>query len=123
MSSLDDDEIPGVEALTDDQLAAVVRLVRALVDHDEPALHAADAYELGDPYQFTRNWRLWDQVDLVMPPRDPRTWSMDVEPFADDPGHEVTVQMYTEQEGMSELTLGINLFPGPDAKFRLLHVP
>ena len=32
------DEPPGVESLLDGELAVLVRFVRALVDHDEPAL-------------------------------------------------------------------------------------
>jgi hypothetical protein len=38
--------------------------VRALVDHDEPVLREAAAYDHGDPYEFTRRWRLWVHVVL-----------------------------------------------------------
>jgi hypothetical protein len=65
-------EDPGVELLTDAELAAVVRVVRAFVDHDEVVLRDVGAYAHGDPYEEARHWRLWDHVDLVIPPGDPR---------------------------------------------------
>jgi hypothetical protein len=71
--------VPGVEALSDGELAALVGFVRALIDHDEAVLREAGAYDDGgDPYMFTRDWRLWDHVDLVMPPGEPRAWEMGV---------------------------------------------
>jgi hypothetical protein len=42
------EEVPGVEALSEDELAAVVRFVRALVDHDEAVLREAGAYDHRD---------------------------------------------------------------------------
>jgi hypothetical protein len=54
------EEVPGVEALSDDELTALVRLVQALVDYDEAVLREAGAFDHGDPYEFTRRWRLWD---------------------------------------------------------------
>jgi hypothetical protein len=60
------EEVPGVEALSDDELAAVARFVRALVDHDEAALQGAGAYDRGDPYEFTRRWRLQEIVGILM---------------------------------------------------------
>ena len=53
------DEVPGVEVLSEDELAALVRFMRALVDQDEAFLREAGAYDQGDPYEFTRRWRLW----------------------------------------------------------------
>ena len=66
------DEPPGVESLSDGELAALVRFVRALVDHDEAVLRHSGAYDNGgDPYMYTRNWRLWDHVDLISRPVSP----------------------------------------------------
>jgi hypothetical protein len=45
MSEVED---PGVELLTDAELAAVVRVVRAFVDHDEVVLRDVGAYAHGD---------------------------------------------------------------------------
>jgi hypothetical protein len=67
------DEVPvlGGESLTEGELAAVVRVVQALVDRDTAYLRQTGAYDDGcDPYLFTHHWRLWDHVDLVMPPGD-----------------------------------------------------
>jgi hypothetical protein len=120
------EEVPGVEAPSDDELAAVVRFVRALVDHDEAALRGAGAYDRGDPYEFTRRWRLWDQVDLVMPPGEPRTWQMDVFRRGSDLPASIDFGMFTMQEGRSELSLDVDLIAGADGeplvRFGNLHV-
>jgi hypothetical protein len=42
-------EVPGVEVLSEDELAAVVQLVRALVDHDEAVLREAVPTTTGTP--------------------------------------------------------------------------
>jgi hypothetical protein len=102
-------EEPGVELLTDTELAAVVRVVRAFVDHDEVVLRDVGAYEHGDPYEETHHWRLWDHVDLVMPPGDPRTWRMLVIRGRDRSWVTLDVEMWTEQEGRSELTLQMEM--------------
>jgi hypothetical protein len=119
-------EEPGVELLTDAELAAVVRVVRALVDHDEVVLRDVGAYEHGDPYEETHHWRLWDHVDLVMPPGDPRTWRMRVIRVPTAHGVALDVEMWTEQEGRSELTLQMEMRVdadgGPLATFAHLHV-
>jgi hypothetical protein len=42
----------GVESLSDDELAALVRFVRALVDHDQSVLRESGAYDDGgDPHR------------------------------------------------------------------------
>jgi hypothetical protein len=123
MSEVED---PGVELLTDAELAAVVRVVRAFVDHDEVVLRDVGAYAHGDPYEETRHWRLWDHVDLVMPPGDPRTWTMLVLRGPDTPWISLDVEMWTEQEGRSELTLvmemRVDADDGPMTTVAYLHV-
>jgi hypothetical protein len=115
------------EDLTDAELEAVVRVVRALVHHDLDYLREIGAYEPpgSDPYMWTRHWRLWDQVDLVMPPGDPKTWILGA--YGErDPWLAVDVQMWTEQEGLSDLILQIDLKAGAGGKaegrFSSLHV-
>jgi hypothetical protein len=122
----DVEEVPGVEALSDDELAALVRFVRALVDHDEVALREAGAFDHGDPYEFTRRWRLWDHVDVIMPPGEPRTWQMDVYRRGSDLPVSIVCDMFTVQEGRSDLSLEVDLVAGEDGaplvSFGNLHV-
>lgn len=124
---MDDDEVRGVESLSDDELAALVRFIRALVDHDEPVLRESGAYDDGgDPYMFTRHWRLWDHVDLIMPPGEPKTWEMGVLRDRSTLPAAIAFDMFTEQEGRSDLTLDVDLVAGADGaplvRFGNLHV-
>jgi hypothetical protein len=58
------------------------------------------AYDDGaDPCIFTRDWRLWDHVDLIMPPGEPRTWQMDVYREGSDLPASIVFDMFTVQEG------------------------
>ena len=120
------DEVPGVEVLSEDELAALVRFMRALVDHDEAVLREAGAYDHGDPYEFTRRWRLWDHVDLIMPPGEPRTWQMHVYRREEALPASIDFDMFTVQEGRSDLTLEVDLLAGADGgpvvRFGSLHV-
>jgi hypothetical protein len=123
----EEEKVPGVEALSDEELAALVRFVRAVIDHDEAVLRAAGAYDDGgDPYLFTRNWRLWDHVDLVMPPGEPRTWVMDVYRDGNTLPAAIVFDMLTVQEGRSDLTLEVHFVAGanddPIVRFGGLHV-
>jgi hypothetical protein len=89
----------GREALSSPQRDAVVNAVRA----DD------------DLYWQTREWRDWDQVDLVMPPGDPSTWSASVVRRQRDPAWAaIDVQMWTAQEGASILTLVLQVEAQPD---------
>jgi hypothetical protein len=124
---MDDDEGRGVESLSDDELAALVRFVRALVDHDQSVLRESGAYDDGgDPYMFTRHWRLWDHVDLVMPPGEPRTWEMGVFRDGSTLPAAIVFDMFTEQQGRSDITLEVDLVAGTDGaplvRFGDLHV-
>lgn len=108
-------DVPGVESLSDGELAALVRFVQALIDHDETVLREAGAYENGgDPYMFTRDWRLWDHVDLIMPPGEPRTWEMSVFRDGGTLLAAIVFDMFTAQEGRSDLTLEVHLVAGAD---------
>lgn len=106
---MSDVEDLGAESLNESELAAVVRVVRALIDHHESFLRDIGAYEKGDPYSETQPWRLWDHVDLVMPRGDPREWKMNVFRGQDPPGFALEIEMWTEQEGRSDLTLEIEM--------------
>jgi hypothetical protein len=114
------------DALTDSELATVVRMVQALVDHDVEYLQQTGAYDGGgDPYLFTRHWRLWDHVDLIMPPGDARSWIRGVLRGGNNPWVGVDVDMWTQQEGRSDLTLSIDLKTESDGMtvlFRSLRV-
>lgn len=125
MQNVDDDAY-GIESLTDAERAAAVVLVTALVEHDRPVLEAAGAYAANDddPYLWTKPYGRWDRVDLALPPGDPRHWSGGV-----DRGLgrvHVVVDMWTIQEGPSDLSLEAELVTGPDgqiqARFDNLHV-
>jgi hypothetical protein len=120
-------EIAGVETLSDGELAALVRFVRALVDHDEAILRDCGAFDGGgDPYLYTRHWRLWDHVDLIMPPGEPRTWEMGVIRDGSSLPAAIVFDMWTAQEGRSDLTLEVDLVTGADGavvvRFGGLHV-
>ena len=121
------DDVPGVESLSDEELAVLVRFVRALVDHDEAVLRNSGAYDDGgDPYMFTRDWPLWDHVDLIMPPGEPRTWEMGVYRDGSTLPAAITFDMFTAQEDRSDLTLEVHLVAGADGdlivRFGGLHV-
>jgi hypothetical protein len=124
---MDEGRVLSGEDLTDAELAAVVRVVRALVDHDVDSLREIGAYDPpgADPYMYTRRWRLWDHVDLVMPPGDQKTWILGAVGER-DPWLGVDVQMWTKQEGRSDLILQIDLKArsdgGPEVLFRGLRV-
>ena len=124
------DDEDGLESLSDAERAAVVGLVRALVEKDRDALEAAGAYQEGpdaDPYMFTQPYGPRDRVDLVMPPGDARHWAGGVIRDDKDPAWVgLVVDMWTEQEGPSELSLEADLFEDEDgdisAQFIQLHV-
>jgi hypothetical protein len=124
----------GLEELAADELAAVERTVRALVAHDVAWLEAIGAYDgQSDPYVWTRDYGRWDHVDLAVPPGQPASWEGSVirsDPQAAseagaDPAY-VVVDMWTAQEGRSDLSLELDLAAGPDGsvstRFRGLHV-
>lgn len=104
-----DDDAFGLESLTEPELTAVVALVVALVEQDRPTLDAAGAYDWpnADPYTWTRDYGRWGQVDLIVPPGDPHHWSGGVGPRGDITG--VVVDMWTRQEGPSDLSLEVEL--------------
>jgi hypothetical protein len=117
----------GLESLTDAQRAAVVGIVRALVQEDRGALEAVGAYEYGDPFEWTRRYGTMGQVHLIMPPGDSRHWGGAVDMDEGDTRWAgVDVDMWTEQEGPSDLSLQVELQDGPgdeiELTFRSLHV-
>lgn len=96
--------------LTPDELGVVVGVVRALAEHDSSYLRQIGAYARErDPYEWTRDYGPWDQVNLVMPSGDPQTWIGFVSRSADPPVAHVGVEMWTEQEGRSDLTLELEI--------------
>jgi len=123
---MSDEEDLGAGSLTEPQLAGVVRVVRAVVDHDESFLRDIGAYEHGDPYDETRHWRFWDHVDLVIPPGDPRAWNIEVYRGVDNRWAALDIDMWTVQEGRSDLVLQIEMTTEPDGpqviRFLRLHV-
>jgi hypothetical protein len=101
------------------------------VTRDESALRELGAYDHdGDPFvwvdQYTRdNHETPDR--LVMPDGDPRTWDMHV--YRSDNGDwvGVEVEMWTEQEGQSDLTFELDIQLTEDGRLRPefggIHVP
>jgi hypothetical protein len=120
LSDLPAPEPPATEAdqLTDVEMVATAAAVRAVVAHDRPALEAMGAYAHGDPYEFTREYGRWGVVHLVMPPGDPRTWVVNVTRDDDDGWLAVEVEMWTREEGRSDLTLELELEAQPDGALR-----
>jgi hypothetical protein len=96
--------------LTDEEVVLVERAVRALVDRDEGALAQMGAYDDGaDPYLWTRDYGTWPEVELVIPPGPVRRWS--VSGIRNQDEGRVEVDMWTVQEGESDLTLSLRLRP------------
>lgn len=68
-----DDQRGTATDLTDAEMDAVVRAVRAVVEHDENELRAMSAYDAeADPYVWTRA----GPINLKMPPKPPREWAV-----------------------------------------------
>lgn len=91
--------MPSNVDLSLDQLEAVVGCVDAIVDHDSARLEHLVRGD-GDIYLWTRDYGRYDTVDLIRPPGDPTTWSVDAIQMtsADQPTVSVHVPMWTEQE-------------------------
>jgi len=110
---------------TDEEMAVTAAAVRAVAEGDRPALDAMKASDAGDPYESTREYGRWGDVHLVVPPGDPRAWTIRVM-RGDDDWLAVEVDMWTREEGRSDLTLELELSRRPDgslgAEFRNLHV-
>ena len=80
-----------------------------------------------DPYIWTHHYGGWGTVDLIIPPGDPHHWAGGVERDNPSPtGTPVRIDMWTEQEGPSDLSLEAELIRGHDgdvtARFDNLHV-
>ncbi len=125
----DTDNDFGLEGLTERELAAVVAFIEALVAHDRAALEAAGAYDSPDvdPYLWTHEYGRWGSVDLIAPPGDPRHWAGGVIRNGGRPAWTaVIVDMWTVQEGPSDLSLEAELTAGTGAdatlRFDNLHV-
>jgi hypothetical protein len=113
-----------VLSLSDEEALLVERAVRALVEHDRPTLEEMGAYDDGaDPYLWTRDYGRWGEVDLVMPPGPVRDWSVDGQRNTEEGAVMLDVDLWTAQEGRSDLTLSLQLNPA-EAQVRIedLHV-
>ena len=118
--------------LSDEELGAVAALVRAVVDRDFDRLREMVPDEtrpddLEDLYIWTKEWRDWDQMTLVMPPGGPRDWHIYTDNAKPDGSYRfVIVDMWTEQEGFSDLSLEMHLMRSEDGSFHAwfenLHV-
>ena len=106
--------------LTEEEMAVTAAAVRAVVEGDRAALQAMKAFESGDPYEWTGH------VHLVLPPGDPRTWTINAIRGDDEGWLAVEVDMWTREEGRSDLTLELELRRQDDgslrAEFHNLHV-
>jgi hypothetical protein len=121
-------EVPETEAgdLTDEEMDVMAAAVRAVVDRDQPALEAMKAFDGGNPYEWTQHdYGRWGDAHPVLPPGDPRTWIVHVLRYDDD-SLAVDIDMWTREEGRSDLTLELKLSRQPGgaytAKFQNLHV-
>ena len=88
-------------------LHAIEEAVRAVVRHDHERLRVIAA-EVGDLYVWTRQYGSHGTVDLVMPPGSVDEWPLDICDVNDGSKH-VIVDMWTEQEGRSDLSLELEL--------------
>jgi hypothetical protein len=118
-------EFPETETseLTEEEMTATAAAVRAVVEADRGALEAMKAFDSGDPYEWTHVVGPWGDVHLVLPPGDPRTWTVDVTRGEDHVF--LAVHMWTRQEGRSDLTLELLMRRADGslrAEFVSLHV-
>ena len=100
----------GLELLSPEELQAVMLVVRAVVGHDEDRLRALCTVDDDvDPFEPTRHWREWPQVDLVVPPGEATEWGADVI-GSPDRGWTVDIRMWTvQEEGPSDLVLHLEV--------------
>lgn len=95
--------------LSDAQLAVVADAVDAVVERDPTRLSRL----LGDAdalYTWTRDHGEWDEIELARPPGDPCEWNLDTVDIAVKPAQvHVVVEMWTRQEGRSDLSLELTL--------------
>jgi ankyrin repeat protein len=107
------------------ELDAVEAAVTAVVERDRAALQNLAALDEGrDPYEETYDYGRWGTVHLLKPPGDPGTWTVDV---SRGPDHVwVGVEMWTREEGRSDLTLELELVQEAgtivQCRFENLHV-
>lgn len=101
----------GVGLLSDIEVQLLGRVMRALVDGDRSVLDEIGAYDHGsDPYLWTRDYGNRGEVHFVMPPGEVADWPVRVVQVDDQPGVSfLVVDMWTREEGASDLSLEINL--------------
>jgi hypothetical protein len=88
-------------------LRAIEEAVRAVVGHDHERLRVIAA-DVGDLYVWTREYGSHGTVDLVMPPGSVDEWLLDICDVKDG-SKQVIVDMWTDQEGRSDLSLELEL--------------
>ena len=77
--------------------------MRAVVGRDHERLRVI-APDVGDLYMWTRDYGTYGDVELVMPPGPPAEWSIETVDVVDG-NKSVDVEMWTKQEGRSDLAL------------------
>lgn len=117
------------DPLTTAELAAVRDAVSAIVLEDYDRLVVMGAFVGGsDPYLWTHDYGAPGRhVHLKLPPGDPQDWEMHAVRFENEPNAvSVDVDMWTTEEGRSDLTLGLVVRTDAQGRttttFRDLHV-
>jgi hypothetical protein len=99
--------------LTPGALHAVEDAVQAVVTHDDERLKVL-APDAADLYVWTRTYGSYGSIELLIPPGAPAQWRIETTDLVDGRKH-VAVEMWTKQEGRSDLTLELQLREvGPD---------
>ena len=106
------------------QSASVPEIIEQLIQTHELL---SEAMPDGDPYHWTHDYGRWGSVDLIAPPGEPRHWAGGVIRRDEPPAWTgIIVDMWTAQEGPSDLSLEAELVAGPDGaptlRFDNLHV-
>jgi hypothetical protein len=105
--------MPGLNgtALTRGQVHAVAEVVRAVVERDEKALGVFPGDDADAFYAWTRDYGTYGEVHLTLPPGEPDSWALDVTHVrGSDPAQLfVVVEMWTTEEGRSDLSLEVRL--------------
>jgi hypothetical protein len=113
--------------LDDAQLAAVSEAVTAVISRDSKALRLLLDERDQDIYRWTRDYGAHGPVELVMPPGPPSGWAIDSSEVSREGGGGiwVVVEMWTREEGRSDLSLELKLQQdqgGWTARIHDLHV-
>lgn len=106
--------------LDDSQLSAIRNAVSALVSNDHDAIASMLKDPDADIFLWTRDYGDYGVVHLVEPPGSPSDWAIESWEVTGQPTVGVELEMWTKEEGRSDLSLELELLPRGDGWTALL---